>query len=238
MGIVGLDDHGATGGKRRRGVTTRDGERERKVTGAEYCNGPERHGALADVGPRHRFPVGLGGIDAGAVPTPLPQHRGEQSQLSGGPADLARDARLRQAGLRRGPSDERLTERLDVVGDQFEEVRPPLGAGGAVLAEGGGRRRTRGLDVSGVAVAVAGFEVGAHDGIEGTDLGAVARDGCASNDHPAGEGVAAGFGVTSCRRSHVVNGRAPSATAGSRRRNHPESNDKARGDDECGAPGQ
>ena len=99
MCVVRLDDHRAAGGESGRGVAARDGECEREVAGAEYGHRAERHGALADVGPGQRGPVGLGGIDARAGPAALPQHLGEQAKLSGGASDFAGDASLRKAGL-------------------------------------------------------------------------------------------------------------------------------------------
>ena len=77
-----------------------------KLLAPKTATGPERHGALPDVGARRRGPVGLGGIDAGTGPAALAQHGGEQPQLTGGASDLAGDAGLGQAGLGDGAGDE------------------------------------------------------------------------------------------------------------------------------------
>ena len=106
MCVVRLDHHRATGGQSRRGVAARHREREREVAGAEYGHRAERHGALADVGPRQRGPVGLRRVDPRAGPAALPQHLGEQAKLSGRASDFAGDASLRKAGLEHGPRDE------------------------------------------------------------------------------------------------------------------------------------
>ena len=100
--------------------------------------------------------VGLGGVDAGAVPAALAQHRGEQPQLSGGAADLAGDAALGQAGLGHGAGDSasEMASMLAAIG--LEEARALLGGRGAVRGERLGGGRARGLDVGGVAVAVGG----------------------------------------------------------------------------------
>ena len=101
MGVVALDDDGASGGEGRGGVAAGDGEGEREVGGAEHGDGAERDGALADVGPGRGFAVGEGRVDAGAVPGAFAQHRGEEAELAGGAADLAGDAGGRAGRTRR-----------------------------------------------------------------------------------------------------------------------------------------
>ena len=70
-----------------------------KLLAPNTATGPERDGALADVGPRQRRAVGQRGVDAGAGPAALAQDLGEQPQLTGGAADLAGDAAPRAGRL-------------------------------------------------------------------------------------------------------------------------------------------
>ena len=209
MGVVRLDDDGATRRQRRRGVAAGDREGERKVACAEDGDGAERYGALADVGTRQRGAIGQGGIDAGAVPASLAQHFCEQSELTGGAAHLAGEARRRQAGLGGRPGDQRVAQRFDVLGDPLEEGGAALGGGGAVLAEGRGRGRAGLFDVAVVAVPVHGFEFGACVGVEGADLGAAACDEFAGDDHPSQQSARVGFGLgrVLSRVCHTFNAR-------------------------------
>jgi hypothetical protein len=63
VGLMGLDDHRAAGGQRRRRVATRNREGEREVGGAEHGDGADGKPARAQVGARHRLAFRQGGFD-------------------------------------------------------------------------------------------------------------------------------------------------------------------------------
>ena len=121
VGVVGLDDDGAAGGERGGGVTAGDGEGEREVAGAEDDDGADGDLALPDVQPRCRGTVRLGGVDAGGVEVPGPDHLGEESQLSDGTADFTGQPCRGQPGLGHGTVDDRFAHGFDVVRDRLEE---------------------------------------------------------------------------------------------------------------------
>ena len=126
---------------------------------------------------------GSAGSMRGAVPAALAEDAGEQAELSGGAADLAGDAGLRQAGLGDGAVDDGVLGGLDVGGDRFEELGALLGGGGPVVGEGRRGGGAGGVDVGRVAVVVGGFEVLAGGGIEGADLLSGSPNRFTGNEH-------------------------------------------------------
>jgi hypothetical protein len=97
----------------------REGQRE--VRCAEHGHGAQRHVAQAQVRTRQRLAVRHGRVDAGFQEAAVAQHAGEQPQLAGGATPLAFQARARQAGLGHDPDDQVIADRLDVLGDGFQE---------------------------------------------------------------------------------------------------------------------
>ncbi len=170
VGIVGLDDDGASRGERRCGVSARDREGQREVAGAEYCDRAKRNGALANVGPGQWGSIGQCRVDAGAGPAALAQDAGEQAKLSGRAADLAGEAGLWKPAFGYGARDDGVLGGLDIGGDRLEELGALLGGRGPVLGEGRRGGRTGGVDVGRVAVRVGGLELPACSRIEGADL--------------------------------------------------------------------
>ena len=122
MGVVALDDDGASSGEGRCGVPACDGEGEGEVGGAEDGDRSERDGALADVRPRCRGAVGESGVDDRGVPGAFAQHRGEQTELAGRAPNLAGDAGGGEAGLGGGARNDPVLGGLDVGGDGVEEL--------------------------------------------------------------------------------------------------------------------
>ena len=114
MGVVRLDDDGAARGERRCGVAACDRERQREVAGAEYRDGAERNGTLANVGPGQRGSIGQCRIDAGAVPAALAEDAGKQAKLSGRAADLAGQPGLRKSAFRDGALDDGVLGGLEI----------------------------------------------------------------------------------------------------------------------------
>ena len=183
MRVMGLDDDGAAGGQRRCGVAAGDGERQREVACTEDGDRAQRDEALANVGAWQRGSVGTRRIDAGAVPAALAKHLGEQSQLAGGTADLAGDARLGEAGFGDGAGDDVVTDGFEVGCDGFEEPGALLGRRRPVDSEGFGGRCACGVDVGPIAVGVGRFEVLPGAGVEAVDRSAGSANGRAGDEH-------------------------------------------------------
>ncbi len=183
MRVVGLDDDGAAGRECRCGVAARHRERQREVAGAKHRNRAEGNASLANVGSRQRRSVGQRRVDAGAVPVALAKDAGKQPELSRRAADLAGQARLRQAAFGDRALDDGILDRLDIGGDRFEELGTLLGRRGPVLGERRGGGAARRVDVGRVTVGVAGLELPACDGIEGADLFSRAPNRFAGDEH-------------------------------------------------------
>jgi hypothetical protein len=89
---VALDQHRATGGKSRGGVTTGNRESQREVRGAEHHHRAQRDIHAAQVGARQRRPLGQSGVDGDVEELALAQLRGEQLELAHGATTLAFEA--------------------------------------------------------------------------------------------------------------------------------------------------
>src|SRR5699024_2158671 len=121
VSVVGLDNDGASGGKRRGPVPYSDGDREREVARTEDDNGSDGNLALTDVQARSRCAVGTGGIDARSVEAPSPDHLREVAQLSDGTGHLTGEPSRRQPGLGHGAFDQGLAHGFDVAGNRLKE---------------------------------------------------------------------------------------------------------------------
>src|SRR6185295_20374141 len=99
MRRVAFDYHRTTGRERRGGVATGHGERQRKITGAEHDDRPQRYFALSQVRTRRRLAIRHSRIHAQAEPAALAQLIREQAQLPDRSAALTRESRNGQARL-------------------------------------------------------------------------------------------------------------------------------------------
>lgn len=105
------------------------GEGQWEVAGAEHRDRAERDPALPDIGARERFAVQPCRIDAGTLPGPGPQLRGEQAQLTAGTTDFAGEPRTGQRGLGVSALHQQVPTLVKQLGDAVEELRTPLGTG-------------------------------------------------------------------------------------------------------------
>ncbi|MNL13341.1 hypothetical protein D3C87_1342450 [compost metagenome] len=133
---MGLDDHRATGGQRRRGVTAGDGEGQGKVAGAEHRHRAERHLTLTQVRARQGLTLRLRGVDPYIEPFACADGTGKGAQLLASAAPFTLDTRAWQAGLGHGTVDQLIAEGFDFVGDGFEESGAGLQGRCAVAVQG------------------------------------------------------------------------------------------------------
>jgi hypothetical protein len=97
-----LDHDRATGSKRRRGVSSRNGKGEREIAGAENRNRAKSDLAQTKIGTRERLAIWQGRIERSADPSALANYGSEELQLSHRPSAFAFNPASRQASLRAG----------------------------------------------------------------------------------------------------------------------------------------
>ncbi|MOA43127.1 hypothetical protein D3C78_1652490 [compost metagenome] len=81
MRTVRLDDHWATGGQRRCGVTAGHGERQGEIARAKHRDRPQRDLPLTQIGARQRLALRLRAIDTHIQPFTGADRASEHSQL-------------------------------------------------------------------------------------------------------------------------------------------------------------
>ena len=118
---VRLDDHGAAGGERRRGVAAGRGERQREVAGPEHDDGTEFGPVRAHVGLGEGRAARVAAIDPGLAPRFVADQVGEHPELAGGARQLAAQARLGEAGLAAGDVDQRVGVRVEAARRRAEQ---------------------------------------------------------------------------------------------------------------------
>ncbi len=87
---------------------------------------------MTQIRARQWLALRQGLVDARAVEVPAPQHRGEQAHLAAGTPALAFDTRGGQRGFAADQCDEIIAQRIQLIGDRIEELRPPRRAQGAI----------------------------------------------------------------------------------------------------------
>ncbi len=167
-----LHDHGRAGGDGRRDVAAEHREGEGEVARAEDGDGADGDEHAADVGARAERGV-AGVVDGGLDERALADGLGEQTELEGAAAGLAREAGDAEAGLGVGGGDEFVARLEHGGGHRVEElcaelaaaalqlVRRALGPSGDGVDALGGRR----LEVGGSANTRARICGGQHFGV-------------------------------------------------------------------------
>lgn len=146
VAAVGLEHHRAAGGQRRSGVATGRGKRQGEVAGAEHCDRPQAHAALADIQARQRGTLGLRTVDARAEEVTAAQHRGEQPQLAAGARPLTLDTGGRQGRFLAYGRDEVVTQGIEGIGDGVEKLGAASGGQGPVNGVGSCSGQGSGID--------------------------------------------------------------------------------------------
>ncbi|MNZ43675.1 hypothetical protein D3C78_612830 [compost metagenome] len=155
---MGLDDHRATGGQRRRGVTACDGEGQGKVAGAEHRHRAERHLTLTQVRAGQGLTLRQRGVDPYIQPLTGTHGAGKGSQLLASAAPFTLDARAWQAGLGHSAVDQFIAEGFDFAGDGFEEFGAGLQGRRAVAVQGTPRQGAGLFDVFAAATVIGRFK--------------------------------------------------------------------------------
>src|SRR5690606_27256195 len=126
VGGVALDDDGSAGSQRSSGIAARDRESQGEVAGAEYGHRADRDVLQAQVAARQRLALRQRLVDARIDPVAAQDFAREQAELAHGAAALALQAGDRQTRFLVRALDQRIAQRLDVLGYAFQE-------GGALL---------------------------------------------------------------------------------------------------------
>jgi hypothetical protein len=137
VGVVCLQDHGASRRERGSRVAAHDRVRDGEVARAEDGHRSDRDLLQAVVHARARLPVRLRGVD-GHLPEPtLPDHLRELSPHTDGLRDLRLQLGGGQAGLQGRSLGELLTDRVEPLGDLLEKCRTFSQTRTVVAVEGG-----------------------------------------------------------------------------------------------------
>jgi hypothetical protein len=170
-----LDDDRATGGQRRCGIAARHRERQREVARAKHGHRAQRDAAQAQVRARQRLAFRQRRINARTHGIARAHDIGEQAELVARAAALAFQAGTRQRRFGHRALDQRVTERLDLAGDRFEERSARLRAGLAVNVKRRGSQfgGTRGIGLGGQGEV--GFEPFPGGGVHGANRAGTAR---------------------------------------------------------------
>jgi hypothetical protein len=129
----------------------------------------------AQVGLGRGRAIGDGVIDARAQIVAEPQLLGEQAELAGGAAALAGQPRLGQAAFLHRPLDQCVAQRLDLVGDRFEELGALLARQARIDRERRFGGRAGGLDIVGGGDAEARLDLRAGGRGDRLEAGAIPR---------------------------------------------------------------
>jgi hypothetical protein len=184
---MGFDDYGASGGKRRSGVSATDGKGKGKVAGTEDDDGakPAQHGA--EVGARKRLAIRERGVDASLHPGAFFNDCGEEAELVGGSGDFSGEPWERKSCFEVGALGEFVAMRFETVCDTAEECAARQAGGLGVDGEGFGSEVGGAIELLQGCGAIDGLDGFAGAGSKGLETGAVARATFGADEGESGE---------------------------------------------------
>ncbi len=139
VAAVRFEHHGAAGRQCGGRIAAGGRKRQREIARAEHCHRTNADAALAQVHARQRRALRLCTVDAGTEEIAPPQNAREQAHLPACAGALTLDARGRQRGLAADDGDERLVQRIQLIGDGIQELRAALGRQATIGRECCGR---------------------------------------------------------------------------------------------------